>query len=155
MRVVGVLADELGVEAELRAPGQILAAPGEVFRPGDHFFGEVGGFRGWRGHGQKHLPAREDTCPYSSRPYGFVPDGPSQTRQPPSTGRTAPVMKRAASSHRKTAASAQSAGAPGPGPSGCLPRRNAAMAGSPTARAAIGVSIRPGASTFTRMPSAA
>src|SRR5262249_20625986 len=80
---------------------------------------------------------------------------PSLTDQPPSTGNTTPVINFDSSLHRNTAASAQSSGRPAPGPSGCFDSRNAAIAGSLRARAAIGVSISPGASTLTRMLSAA
>src|SRR5438128_10017806 len=64
-------------------------------------------------------------------------------------------MDRAASLHRKTAASAHACGEIGPATTGCLLRRYAAIAGSVTARAAIGVSVRPGARTLPRMRCAA
>src|SRR5207247_9948253 len=120
-RFIRLFADELGVEAEMRCLGQTGAALRESRWVGDDdFFVRI--------HALFHCP--------------------SQTLQPPSIGSTIPVMNFDSSLHRNTAASAQSSGLPGPGPRGCFVLRKFLMNGSFTARAAIGVSIKPGASTL-------
>src|SRR5439155_24283778 len=111
----------------------------QLLRGADNLLGDLFRPRRRRLHFLGHGNSSSETCP-------------SLRHQPPSTGSTTPVTNRAASPHRKTAASPQSSASPGPPRSGCFVFRNAATAGSCTARAAIGVSIRPGASTLTRTP---
>src|ERR1700723_767254 len=73
---------------------------------------------------------------------------------PPSTGKIAPVIKRAASEQRNTAAPATSPGLP----QRCIgvrPRMAADRLSSSTRPRVSSVAIQPGAMAFTRMPSAA
>src|SRR5262249_42317266 len=139
-----------GVQADRGTASQVLAAARQLVVPGDDYFADLPRLLRRRRHVLKHryLTVRVFQRNTANR-------YPSLTHQPASTGRTAPVISRASSLHRNTAASEQSSGRPGPPASGCFVRRYAWMAGSPTARAAIGVSISPGASTLNRMPSGA
>src|SRR5579871_5709466 len=174
-RMVGLFADEFRIEAEGRTRGQVRATHRQLVGLGNHDFGKIS--LGALGHHESRVAhfgsrwgwprprsCRKYACAalrrfysgaYSSPVVSPRPYCPSLMHQPASTGRTIPVTKRAASLQRNTAAALQSSGWPGPPTSGCLVRKKSRMAGSRTARWAIGVSIRPGARTLTRIPSTA
>src|SRR5207302_1537418 len=103
---------------------------------------------------------RESQCDADHQGRGGSPDDRHPTRAdwPPSTGRSTPLMNRASSEARKSAAFATSQALPIPPFSGTVLSRSTMYSSRsmPNSRAAastpIGVLIRPGRIAFTRIP---